>query len=151
MSAYPSDPRGRLTRLSDVCGRVLTGWDDDRILAAFVYGSVLSERWRPDSDVDIAILDCAEQRLSWEQEAKLMDALERATGRGIDLRLLRDCSLSHQAHVLTEGCRIWVREAAAVEKYSECVLAAFREQHDRISVQWLALIDRLACKADVRK
>ncbi len=151
MTVYPSHSQLRISRLSDACRQVLVEWDDDRILAAFIYGSVLGERWRSDSDVDIAILDRAEDRLTWEDEAKLMDAFERTTEWAVDIRLLRDSSLSHQVHVLTEGRPIWTREAESVEKYSESVLQEFRRKRDGLSSHWLSLIDRLACKIEVHE
>lgn len=136
-------------RLLDTCRRVLIKFDDNRILAAFIYGSALGERWRTDSDLDIGILDPATDRLTPPDEAKLMDALERATGLPVDLRLLRDCSLSHQFHILTEGRMVLTRDAALVEKYSTSVLQEFAKRRENLTNHWLSLIDRMTHKTKV--
>jgi predicted nucleotidyltransferase len=62
-------------------------------LAVFLYGSALDRLFRPDSDLDVAVLDDKQHPLSWPDQARLMDALERTTGRGVDLRMLRESSL----------------------------------------------------------
>jgi predicted nucleotidyltransferase len=73
--------------------------------AAILYGSSLGPSFRVDSDIDIALLDDAEDRLSWRDQAEVMDLLERALKRGVDLRMLRDGSPSYQAHVLKRSPR----------------------------------------------
>lgn len=140
----------RLSRLVAVCQRVLSEWDHDGIQAAFLYGSVLGESWRADSDIDIALLDSSERRLNWREEAQVMDAFERATGLAVDLRLLRDCTLSHQAHILTEGLLLWKRDDEAVKNDKRSVLRDYAENRVRAANQWRSLLDRLAERAGVR-
>ncbi|MEZ5365058.1 MAG: nucleotidyltransferase domain-containing protein [Bryobacterales bacterium] len=81
----------------------LRRFDPAGLLAVFLYGSVQSDRQREDSDVDIAVLDLPMRRLSWADQAVIAGELERSIGRPVDLRMLRDCPLSLQAHVLREG------------------------------------------------
>lgn len=113
--------------------------------AAILYGSALGQGWRLDSDVDVAILDSADDRLSWREQARLMDMLERATGRSVDLRMLRDLSVSHQAHVLESGRLFWLRETqrGALERFRGEVLAAARAQRAELDQDWPQLLGRL--------
>jgi predicted nucleotidyltransferase len=93
----------RIEELAVALRKVLAGGSPEGIQAIFLYGSALSRLFRPDSDIDIAVLDSPEQPLDWHAQARLMDALERAIGRNVDLRLLRQSSPAHQAHVLERG------------------------------------------------
>jgi predicted nucleotidyltransferase len=113
-------------------------------LAVFLYGSALDRLFRPDSDLDVAVLDSPERPLDGSGQAKLMDLLERATGRGVDLRLLRESSLSHQAHVIDHGRMVWTRDQSAVERYSREVLRAAREACKGSDSRWSQTLDRLA-------
>src|SRR5215203_901461 len=85
--------------------------------AVFLYGSSLERDFRPDSDVDLAVLDDSRHPLSWSEQARLMDVLERALGKGVDLRVLRETSPSHQAHVLEQGQLVWSKDPDLVEQY----------------------------------
>ncbi|HEY4592572.1 MAG TPA: nucleotidyltransferase domain-containing protein [Thermoanaerobaculia bacterium] len=121
-----------------------------KILAVFLYGSVLSRLFRSDSDLDIAVLDCPESPLDWSAQAKLMDRLERETGHGVDLRMLRESSLSHQAHVIDEGRLVWTSDPAEVERYVRETLAAARQGRAGSESRWSQTLDRLARTAAAR-
>ncbi|HEX3127016.1 MAG TPA: nucleotidyltransferase domain-containing protein, partial [Thermoanaerobaculia bacterium] len=75
----------RIESLAAACREILQSEGCDRIQAIFLYGSSLERRLRPDSDVDFAVLDDKDDRLSWSDQSRLMDALERLTGKGVDL------------------------------------------------------------------
>jgi predicted nucleotidyltransferase len=121
-----------------------------KILAVFLYGSALSRLFRPDSDLDIAVLDSPESPLDCSAQAKLMDRLERATGHGVDLRMLRESSLSHQAHVIDEGRMAWTRDPAEVERYVREALTAARQTRASTESRWSQTLDRLAKAAAAR-
>jgi len=55
----------------------------DEVALAVVFGSVAKGTARPSSDLDLAVLPTA--ALSLEGEAQLVQAVERATGREVDL------------------------------------------------------------------
>ena len=130
----------------------LRALDLPALQAAILYGSALGQGWRLDSDLDIAILDSADDRLSWREQAKLMDMLERATGRSVDLRMLRDLSVSHQAHVLESGRLLWARETQgeALEDYRREVLAAAQAQRAELDQEWPQLLGRLTRHAAIK-
>jgi predicted nucleotidyltransferase len=136
-----------VARRSDEVAAVVRRISDEapsEALAVFLYGSALDRHFRPDSDLDIAVLDSPERPLDWAGQAKLMDSLERATGRAVDLRLLRESSLSHQAHVVEHGRMIWTSDQDAVERYSRKTLMAARKAREGSGSQWSQTLDRLA-------
>ncbi|HET9212190.1 MAG TPA: nucleotidyltransferase domain-containing protein [Thermoanaerobaculia bacterium] len=134
---------GVIRRISEIESR-------GKILAVFLYGSALTRLFRPDSDLDIAVLDIPESPLDWSAQAKLMDRLERETGHGVDLRMLRESSLSHQAHVIDEGRMVWTRDPAEVERYVREARAAARQGRAGSESRWSQTLDRLARTASAR-
>ena len=137
----------RTEQLIDICRKVLRRQGGDRLVAAYLYGSVLGARHRPDSDLDIAILDREDDRVSWEAQAELMDQLERATGQGVDMRMLREGTLAYQVHVVEQGRLIWSRDDEAVQAFAH----AINEEHERCLDQrsqcWISLVGTLARRA----
>jgi len=140
----------RVEELADALRRVLESGGSEGIQAIFLYGSALDREFRSDSDIDIAVLDSVEHSLDWRAQARLMDALERATGRNVDLRLLRESSPSHQAHVLEQGRLMWTNDSGEVERYSREILAAVRQTRERSAREWPQVLDRLAGLAKSR-
>jgi predicted nucleotidyltransferase len=116
----------------------------ESLRAAVLYGSSLSPGFRLDSDIDIAILDGAEQPLSWGDQARLMDLLEKTLKRGVDLRILREGSPSYQAHVLEHGHLIWERQPGELARYAHEALAAFQAARQRAEEEWPHALSRLS-------
>jgi predicted nucleotidyltransferase len=135
---------GRIESLVAACREALRAEGSDRIQAIFLYGSSLEPGFRLDSDVDLAVLDDDGDRLSWSDQSRLMDALERATGRGVDLRMLRESSPSHQAHVLEQGRLVWSREPGVVEGYARELRSAAKAERDRAESEWPRMLRRLS-------
>lgn len=140
----------RSEEIAAVIRRISTREAPEEVLAVFLYGSALDRLFRSDSDLDVAILDSPERPLDGSGQAKLMDFLERATSRGVDLRLLRESSLSHQAHVIDHGRMVWTRDQGAVERYSREVLRAAREAREGSASRWSQTLARLAKTAEAR-
>jgi predicted nucleotidyltransferase len=141
----------RVEELAATFRQALSQFHTLPIRAVFLYGSVLGPGFRADSDIDLAVLDDADDRLSWGDQARLMDALERATCHGVDLRMLWESSLSHQAHVLEQGRLLWWREAREdVERYALEVRAAVVEDRGRVEQAWSSLLLRLTGSAATR-
>jgi predicted nucleotidyltransferase len=148
-NAAESSTLRRIEELSAALRRVAEQGTPCGVLAIFLYGSALSRLFRPDSDLDVAILGSREHPLDRRGQAKLMDDLERATGRGVDLRLLRASSPSHQAHVLEQGLMVWTQDPGEVEGYSREILDTAHRAHERSELQWSQLLARLARTAAV--
>jgi predicted nucleotidyltransferase len=140
----------RTDEMATVIRRISESESAGKLLAVFLYGSVLSRLFRFDSDLDIAVLDSPERPLDWSAQAKLMDRLERATGHGVDLRMLRESSLSHQANVIDEGRMVWTRDPAEVERYVRETRAAAHQGRADSESRWSQILDRLARTAAER-
>lgn len=134
----------RIEALTASCRSALQSEGIGGIDAIFLYGSALERSFRSDSDVDVAILDDERHRLSWSEQARLMDILERAIGRAVDLRMLRESSPSHQAHVLERGHLVWSKDPGLVERYFREIRSAFRSERERAEQEWPQVLDRLS-------
>ena len=85
------------------------------VLAAYAYGSRVSGRPRPTSDLDVGYyLDGYRtgQILSLREELRLASALSDAVGIEIDLRNLAAAPLEARGRVLEEGARIYSADDA---------------------------------------
>jgi predicted nucleotidyltransferase len=136
--------QARVRELTIACQDVLREGTPANVQAVFLYGSALGVGFRPDSDIDIAVLDQPDDRLTWAHQARLMDLLERATGYGIDLRMLRDSPLSHQVDVLKNGLRIWAGHPAEADRFSGEVLESWRRHPHPDKEEWTSALRRLA-------
>jgi predicted nucleotidyltransferase len=134
----------RIEEITAALQRVAAGGSPEGVLAVFLYGSALGRLFRPDSDLDVAVLDDSEHPLDWHDQAKLMDDLERATGRGVDLRLLREISPSHQAHVIEQGRMVWTRDRDEVERQTKTLLQGARQAREDSKPRWSEILERLA-------
>jgi predicted nucleotidyltransferase len=114
--------------------------------AAILYGSALDPGFRSDSDIDIAVLDDAEHRLSWRDQALLMDLLERALKRGVDLRVLRDGGPSYQMHVLQHGRLIWERQRGELAGYAREALPSLETALQHSLQEWPRALSRLGSR-----
>jgi predicted nucleotidyltransferase len=137
----------RIRELTVACQEALQHGIPANVQAVFLYGSVLGEGFRLDSDVDIAVLDRSDERLTWSEQARVMDLLERMTGHGIDLRMLRDSPLSHQVDVLENGLRIWTGDPAEADRYSREVFDSWHRQAHLNEEEWVSTLRRLGNSA----
>lgn len=83
---------------------------DRRILSAYVLGSALSGRMRPDSDLDIAILPIAGELLSRVDIAELSTSLTLAAGRAVDVGVLSSHNLIYACQAVLKGKRFFCRD-----------------------------------------
>jgi len=84
---------------------------DPRILSAYVLGSAVSGRLRPDSDLDIAVLPVAGKQLSPVDLGELSASLSPAAGRNVDLGLLSSQNLIYASQAILKGERFFCRDA----------------------------------------
>ena len=84
---------------------------DRRILSAYVLGSAVSGRMRPDSDLDIAVLPVATAGLLSQVDiAELSAALSLAAGRTVDLGVLSSRNLIYASEAIFKGERFFCRD-----------------------------------------
>ena len=83
---------------------------DPRILSAYVLGSAVSGRMRPDSDLDIAVLPVAGGPLSQGDISELSATLSLASGRVVDVGILSSRNLIYASEALLKGRRFFCRD-----------------------------------------
>ena len=132
--------------LVSACRQVFECWHDRGIVAAYLYGSALGPRHRSDSDVDVAVLDVPHDRLSWADQSKLMDELERATGQPVDLRMLRGCLLPHQVHILKHGQPIWIASSSEADKYARLIQVTYEGEREHRWQVWSSILRTFAAR-----
>ena len=103
------------------------------ILAAYVYGSRVSGRPRPTSDVDVGYYLTgyrAGSLLPLREELRLASALSDAAGLEVDLRNLADAPLELRGRVLEEGARIYSGNDAARVELERELLGRYHDYKD---------------------
>lgn len=88
---------------------------DPRILAAYVHGSFGKESFRPDSDVDCAILLCPGQSMSSVELMRLSGELSGALRAKLDLGVLSYDNLIYFAQAVCKGSCIFCRDDAIAD------------------------------------
>lgn len=101
-----------------------------------LFGSGAKGRLRQDSDVDVAVM--ANERLSTEALVDLTSALERATGRSVDVVDLHGAHGTLLEAVLKEGLRLKANSRLLLDLYRRHVF----EQTDFMPTYRQALLER---------
>ncbi|HLF10568.1 MAG TPA: nucleotidyltransferase domain-containing protein [Gammaproteobacteria bacterium] len=104
MSSHPDE--GPMRQVADLLSA------DEDIVLAIVFGSAVSGKLRPDSDVDIAILTRAPLVATRRRELNAL--LARATGRPVDLVDLRTAGVVVTRAALRQGTRVVCRDRRAL-------------------------------------
>lgn len=80
---------------------------------ALAYGSAAADRLRPESDLDLAVLSSGE--LDLDARLALVTAVERATGRTVDLCDLSTAHGTILGEIVQRGAKLLVRDPRALE------------------------------------
>lgn len=100
-----------------------------RLLFGFLFGSAAAGRLRSDSDLDVAVYQESggyleiEAEHDLDREADIQVALERATGRNVDLVLLNRAPAAVCASALVSGRPVLMRDRAFYTRYFLAVTA----------------------------
>ena len=116
--------------LAALVGAAREAFDGRVILAAYVYGSRVSGRPRPESDLDVGYyLDHHRTRavLPAGEEMRLANRLAEAVGFEVDLRNLAEAPLDLRGRILEEGVRIYSGDAAARVALERDLLARYHD------------------------
>jgi predicted nucleotidyltransferase len=100
------------------------------VLAAYAYGSRISGRPRPSSDLDVGYyLEGFREgaTLSLQIELQLANVLSEAAGLAVDLRNLAEAPLELRGRVLEDGIRIFSGDAARRVALERDLLARYHD------------------------
>ena len=113
-----------------------------KLLAVYAFGSHVQGSWRPDSDVDLAVLvgGYAEPQQLWDEAGVLAERL----GYPVDLLDLRAASTVMQHQVLIRGRRLWAQEPDA--SLFECFVMS---EKNRLDVARHALLTDIGQRGSV--
>ncbi len=110
-----------LSSLTAAIESTLSRWDCVR--AAWLFGSAADGTSGPLSDVDVAVLGCAE--LSLDRLALLAAELERACGRPVDVVVVERSSPVLAFEVLSRGVRLSSRDPALADEWEDRALRRY--------------------------
>lgn len=115
------------------------------VTAAYVFGSMVRNRQRPGSDLDIAILL---QHHLWKNErAELFDQifidLSKLLGQDIHLLLLNDSPLVIRMQVLSRGILAHVKDKTRLSEFRMISFSMYADFAPTLRKMQKALVDRL--------
>ena len=90
-----------LSQFQNVSDSIKNALSND-IEFALLFGSVVTDRFTPESDIDVGIY-CKKQNVSFEERLNLKDRLESVTTREIDLVLLNSSDIIITMQILANG------------------------------------------------
>jgi predicted nucleotidyltransferase len=103
------------------------------VLVAYAFGSRVSGRPRPASDLDVGYYLHGYRRgdsLPLREELRMADELAQALGLEVDLRNLGDAGLELRGRVLEEGTRIFSADDVARVALERDLLARYHDYKD---------------------
>ena len=89
---------------------------DQRIMAAFLLGSVLRNDFRHDSDIDCALLLRDKNTFGQKERMTLAGELGSLVGRTVDLGVISTDNLVYAMQALSSGQLIFAHDAMAVDR-----------------------------------
>lgn len=102
---------------------------EHRILAGYLLGSAVSNRMRPDSDLDIALLAYQGKTLSQQDLFDLAADLTTLAGRQVDLGVLSSQNLIYASEALLKGQRFYCTEPHQTDLEASTLLGMAMEFH----------------------
>jgi len=121
VTPHPPHDLPPLDELEHALERALAPWPTVR--AAWVFGSVADGSAGPLSDVDVAVLGCAD--LTFDERARLAVDLERAAGRRCDVVPVERASPVLGAEIVRAGRRFLCRDPQAADEWEEAALRRY--------------------------
>lgn len=119
------------------------------ILVAYAFGSRVSGRPMPESDLDVGYYLCGHRQgetLPLGEEMRLVDELSAAVGCPVDLRNMADAPLEFKGRILEEGVRIFsARDGERVALERE-ILGRYHDYKDEFLRMHEIRLRRVAAK-----
>lgn len=109
---------------------------DDKIQAAYLLGSTIYGRLRPDSDIDLAILPIVPKSYSTMDRLMLASRLQSELDREIDIGILGSHDLIYASQTVLHGKCIYYRDRFARDLFAATCLSLYYElKRQRIEVE----------------
>ena len=106
---------------------LLFAGDSEIVIAAYVYGSLTKGNFRPDSDVDIALLCKPKMKLVPEEYFSLLGTLESKLGRGVQITYLTSANLVLAKEIIGYGERIFCRDRYFCECFEMQIFSMYAD------------------------
>lgn len=97
----------------------------DSIETAYLLGSAVAERLRPDSDVDIAVLCRGAGHLPVEERLRLAGRLAAVLGRPVDLGVLSISNVVYAKEAIATGRLIFERDHRVTARFAMLALSMY--------------------------
>jgi predicted nucleotidyltransferase len=97
------------------------------VTAAYVYGSLTKGNFRPDSDVDIALLCKPKMKLEPEEYFYLLGTLESKLGRLVQITYLTSANLVLAKEIIGYGERIFCRDRYFCECFEMQIFSMYAD------------------------
>lgn len=93
--------------------------------AAYILGSAATNRLRPDSDVDVAILPSGRAGLTIEERLALTAELTKIFGRSVDLGVLSTANVVYAKEAVTKGKIVFDRDPRVTARFAMLTLSMY--------------------------
>ncbi|MFM8380348.1 MAG: type VII toxin-antitoxin system MntA family adenylyltransferase antitoxin [Planctomycetia bacterium] len=95
------------------------------VQTAFILGSAATNRLRPDSDVDVAILPSDRAGITIEERLALTAELTKIFGRSVDLGVLSTANVVYAKEAVTTGKIIYHRDPRVTARFAMLTLSMY--------------------------
>lgn len=95
------------------------------LAAAYLMGSAVEGRLRPDSDIDIALLPSQGRTYSLQERLDIAAMLELRLGRTVDVGIVGSRNLIYAAEAILKGKRVGTCDVAYAEAEETRLLGAY--------------------------
>lgn len=101
--------------------------DSDKIVSAYVYGSVVSEYFRPDSDIDIALLLKPNKKMSSQSKLQLAGELSTLLKREVHIGIMSKNFLVFTKEVIVKGQQLFTKNRYFSDLYNATAISMYAQ------------------------
>ncbi len=99
--------------------------ENDIIISAYLYGSVLSDYFRKDSDIDIALLLKPNVTMNSLERLQVASKLSKICKRDVDIGVLSHNSLIYSTEVISKGNLIFTKDIYISDLFNATTLSMY--------------------------
>ena len=104
---------------------------DPRISSACVHGSLMTDNFRPDSDIDLALILEPQSALTGMDELRLSAELSSMVSRNVHIGVMNPNSLIYAKEVIKKGKELFVRNRFQHDLFISTILSMYAELKER--------------------